>query len=138
MADIKKYVLGTEYVGGNSETCVDLPKKAGLRTGVVVSLDANGVPQAVGTGVPYGVSGFSEFKVNSPVMTNGLKVCVRVATGKEPGAIGTQAKATEDGEISTDGTINLAGIIASAKIIGIDPADNSEVDAVLVDMPNGL
>ena len=142
MTDTKKYVLGTAYEGYASEVIVDLPK-ANIRSGLVVAKNSSGAPVVVGEGEPYGISGQNTFRVSTPVQTNGLKVCARLARlaeSQEP-AIGGKVYCNADGEILTadgDGAIELAATFASNKVVGIDLSDNTEVDAVLLDFPGGL
>ena len=139
MTDTKKYVLGTAYEGYASEVIVDLPK-ADIKSGLVVAKDSSGKPVVVGTGNPYGISGQNTFKVSTPVQTNGLKVCARLAASQTP-EIGKNVYCNAAGEIltaTTDGAIELAATFASNKVVGIDLSDNTEVDAVLLDFPGGL
>lgn len=132
----EKYVLSANYQGGQSEVISDHPKAANLQAGLAVSLSAAGVPQVVGSGVLFGISGSSAYIVNTPVVRSGLKVCVQL-DGTAP-AIGTAVSFTEAGKVSTSGTITSAATVASEAVTGIDPADNSEVTAILIDFPNGL
>lgn len=139
MTDIKKYVLGTAYEGYASEVIVDLPK-ADIQSGLVVAKNSSGVPVVVGTGDPYGISGQSTYQVSTPVQTNGLKVCARLAESQTP-VIGSKVFCNADGEIlaaTAEGAIELAATFASNKVVGIDVSDNTEVDAVLIDFPGGL
>lgn len=138
MADTKKYILGTAYEGYQSEVVVDLPK-ANIKSGLVVAKNSSGLPEVVGTGVPYGVSGQNIYKVSTPVQVNGLKVCVRLAASETP-VIGAKAYAKADGTITAteDSNVALAATFASNKVVGIDIEDNSEVDAVLLDFAGGL
>lgn len=139
MTDTKKYVLGTAYEGYASEVIVDLPK-ANISSGLVVAKNSSGAPVVVGAGDPYGISGQNTFKVSTPVQTNGLKVCARLAASQTP-VIGSKVYCNAAGEILTataEGAIELAATAASGKVVGIDASDNTEVDAVLLDFPGGL
>lgn len=137
MADELKYVLGTAYEGYNSEVIVDT-KKVNIEPGLVVAKKSDGTVEAVGSGTPYGVSGQDIYLVNTPVQVAGLKVCVQIAEGDTPAAIGTPAKADADGKINSSGTVDLGATIASGKVKGINSKTLQEVDAVLIDFPGSL
>ena len=133
---VKKFVLGTQYQSGNSEVCVDLPKAQNLQPGLAVKIGEDGIPAAGGV---YGVSGAEIYRVNTPVITSGLKVCMQL-DGEAP-AIGSAATINDTtGKISSSGTATN-GTIASEKVKGIYVKKDGtleEMDAVLVDMANGL